>query len=430
MIDRPAYIEKIMAYVDTPFVKILSGVRRCGKSTILKMTAEKLRERGIPDTRILSYNLDSLQYEGMTAKMLYDEVKGKLPSEGKTYLFLDEVQEVQDWEKAVNSFMIDFNIDLYVTGSNSRLLSGEISTRLTGRYIQFRIYPLSFIEYLSFRERQIQNNPGVLRGSGNESGVGYVYGKTNFSEFIKNAKYNEFARYLRFGGFPAVHLQEYAVEDAYTIVKDIYSSTIFTDIVRRNQIRKIDQMERIVKFVFDNIGKTFSAASITKYLKSEHRAIDNETVYSYLNKLENAFILHRCSRFDIQGKEFLKTQEKFYVCDPAMKYSVLGYKPDSLAAMLENVVYLELLRRGYDVAVGQFSNGEIDFVATKRENRLYIQIAQKIEREETERREYDRLLGIADNYPKYVLRADEFADGNYLGIKTMHVADFLLQPDF
>jgi predicted AAA+ superfamily ATPase len=409
MIYRKAYIEKIMPYVDTPFVKILSGVRRCGKSTILKMVVEKLLERGIPSEYILTYNLDSLRYEGMTAKMLYDEVKGKLPSGGKTYLFLDEVQEVKDWEKAVNSFMTDFDVDLFVTGSNSRMLSSEISTYLTGRYVQFRIFPLSFAEYLSFREKLIENSPGILNDSG---------------------KYTEFARYLRFGGFPAIHLQEYSVDEAHTIVKDIYNSTIYTDIVKRGQIRKVDQLERIVKFAFDNIGRTFSAASISKYLKSEQRAIDNETVYSYLKKLESAFILHRCSRYDIQGKEILKTQEKFYVCDPAMKYSVLGYTPDSVAAMLENVVYLELVRRGYEVAIGQLASGEIDFVATKQEDKLYIQITERIEREETERREYDRLLGIADNYPKYVIRADEFAGGNYQGIKTMHVADFLLNNEY
>jgi predicted AAA+ superfamily ATPase len=189
-------------------------------------------------------------------------------------------------------------------------------------------------------------------------------------------------------------------------------------------------LERIVRFAFDNIGRTFSAAAISKYLKSENRAIDNETVYNYLTKLEGAFILHRCSRYDIGGKEILKTQEKFFVCDPAMRYSVLGYTADSAAAMLENVVYLELLRRGYEVHIGQVSGGEIDFVATRRENKLYIQIAQKIDRAETEEREYGRLLGIRDNYPKYVLGTDEFAGGNHEGIKTMHVADFLLSGEF
>ena len=403
MISRPTYIEKIMAYTDTPFIKVLSGVRRCGKSTILKMIAEKLRERDIPDERILLYRFDSFEFDEIkTAKRLYNEVKGKLPQSGKTYLLLDEIQEVKDWEKAVNSFMMDFDVDIYVTGSNSRMMSSEISTYLTGRYVQFRVFPLSFNEYLTFRKE---------------------YGTTENLHI-------EFARYLRYGGFPAINLKEYSLDEAYTVVKDIYNSTIYSDIVKRNQIRKVDQLERIVKFAFDNIGRTFSAASISKYLKSENRTIDNETVYNYLNKLEGAFILHRCSRYDLQGKELLKTQEKFYVCDPAMKYSVLGYTPDSVAAMLENVVYLEFLRRGYEVTIGQLANGEIDFVATKQENKLYVQIAQEIEHDKTEKREYGRLLDIRDNYPKYVLRTDEFAGGNYQGIKTMHVADFLLSGEF
>ena len=241
--------------------------------------------------------------------------------------------------------------------------------------------------------------------------------------------HSEFARYLRFGGFPAIHLQEYTQDEAYTIVKDIYNSTIFTDIVKRNQIRRVDQLERIVRFVFDNIGRTFSAASISKYLKSEQRAIDNETVYNYLSKLESAFILSRCSRYDLQGKEILKTQEKFYVADPALRYSVLGYSPDSVAAMLENVVYLELLRRGYEVTIGQLSDGEIDFVAPRSGNKLYVQVTQQIDSEKTERREYERLLSIRNNYPKYVLRTDEFAGGNYKGIKSMHVANFLLSGE-
>jgi len=240
----------------------------------------------------------------------------------------------------------------------------------------------------------------------------------------------ELARYLRFGGFPAIHLQEYAPNEAYTIVKDIYNSTIYTDIVKRSQIRKVDQLERIVKFAFDNVGQTFSAASIANYLKNEQRSIDNETVYDYLNKLESAFVLHRCSRYDIHGKEILKTQEKFYLSDPAFRYSVLGYTPDSAASMLENLVYLELLRRGYEVHIGKLNGYEIDFVATRQENRLYIQVTQRIEHEETEQREYGRLLGISDNFPKYVLRTDEFAGGNYQGIKTMHIADFLLSTEY
>ena len=418
MILRHQYIENVMAYADTPFVKILSGIRRSGKSTILKMIEAQLRERGVNDKRILGYSFDSLANEELkTAKQLYDEVKGKLFEGGKTYLFFDEIQEVKDWEKAVNSFMTDFDVDIYVTGSNSRMLSSEISTYLTGRYIQFRVFPLSFAEYLNFRmsyPNELNNNKLLPIGT-------------------KQSPYSiqeEFARYLRFGGFPAIHLQEYSVDEAYTIVRDIYNSTIFTDIVKRNQIRKVDQLERIVKFAFDNIGRTFSAASISKYLKSEHRTIDNETVYNYLSKLESAFILHRCSRYDLQGKEILKTQEKFYVADPAMRYSVIGYSSDSVAAMLENVVYLELQRRGYEVYIGQLPDGEIDFVATLGGDKLYVQVTQEINSTATEQREYEKLLGVKDNYPKYVLRTDEFAGGNYEGIISMHIADFLLSKEY
>jgi len=403
MIDRPIYTKKIMSYTDTPFVKILTGVRRCGKSTILKMLVEELKKRGIEDSRILHYNFDSLEYEDIkTAKALFSEIKQRLSSDGKTYLFLDEIQEVMSWEKVVNSLMTDYDVDIYVTGSNSRMMSSEISTYLTGRYISFRIYPLSFAEYLTFRK--------------------------NFTETADT--HTELANYLRFGGFPAVHLQNYSSDEIYTIVKDIYNSTIFTDIVKRNQIRKVDQLERIVRFVFDNVGKTFSAASISKYLKSEKRNIDNETVYNYLSKLESAYILHRCSRYNVQGKEILKTQEKFYLADPAFKYSVLGYSTGSVAAMLENLVYLELRRRGYDVYVGKLDKTEIDFIATRQENKLYIQVTKEIIEPETEQREYGRLLDIRDNYPKYVLRTDAFAGGNYEGIKTMHIADFLLSEAY
>ena len=402
MIYRPSYVEKIMAYTDTPFVKILTGVRRCGKSTILKMIIEKLRERGIPEEQIVSYRFDSMEYEDMTAKEMYTELKGRLCPNGKTYFFLDEMQEIKGWEKVVNSLTSDFDVDLYVTGSNSRMMSSEISTYLTGRYVAFRIYTLSFAEYLTF--------------------------KSQYAELEDHRI--ELANFIRLGGFPATHLQKYEQDEVYTIVRDIYNSTIFSDIVRRNQVRKIDQLERVVRYTFNNVGNTFSAKTISDYLKSEHRALDNETVYSYLEKLEKAYLLHRCSRYDLQGKEILKTQEKFYLADTSLRYSVLGYNPDTVASSLENVVYLELCRRGYTVHIGKQADGEIDFVATRQNDKLYIQVTQRIMSEKTEKREYDRLLDIRDNYPKYVLRTDEFAGGNYEGIKTMHVADFLLSEEF
>ena len=403
MIDRPLYMDKIMAYVDTPFVKILTGVRRCGKSTILRMIMEKLKtERGIPDDRIINCRFDSMEYEDMTAKQIYTLLKNKLSCTEKTYLFLDEVQEIKGWEKVVNSLASDFDVDLYITGSNSRMMSSEIATYLTGRYVSFRIFTLSFGEYLMF--------------------------KSKFADVGEPKA--ELANYVRLGGFPATHLRAYSQDEIYTIVRDIYNSTIFSDIVRRNQVRKIDQLERVVKYTFNNVGSTFSAKSISDYLKSERRSLDNETVYSYLDKLEKAYLLHRCSRYDLQGKEILKTQEKFYLADVALRYSVLGYNADSVASSLENIVYLELCRRGYTVNVGRTKDGEIDFVAVRQNEKIYVQVTQEINSEKTEKREYNRLLEIPDNYPKYVLTTDEFAGGKYEGIKTMHIADFLLSTEY
>ena len=403
MIERPLYVDKIMAYVDTPFVKILTGVRRCGKSTILKMIMERLKtERNIPEDRIISCRFDSMEYEDMTAKQIYTLLKDQLSSTGRTYLFLDEVQEIKGWEKVVNSLASDFDVDLYITGSNSRMMSSEIATYLTGRYISFRIFTLSFGEYLMFKSKFA--NVGEPKA--------------------------ELANYVRLGGFPATHLQAYSQDEIYTIVRDIYNSTIFSDIVKRNQVRKIDQLERVVKYTLNNVGNTFSAKSIADYLKAERRSLDNETVYSYLEKLEKAYLLHRCSRYDLQGKEILKTQEKFYLADVALRYSVLGYNADSVASSLENIVYLELCRRGYTVNVGKTGDSEIDFVAVRQNEKIYVQVTQEINSEKTEKREYSRLLEIPDNYPKFVLTTDEFAGGNYEGIKTMHIADFLLSAEY
>ena len=403
MIDRPMYVEKIMAYTDTPFVKIITGIRRSGKSTILKLIMKKLQEeRNVPAEQIVSYRFDSMEYEGMTAKQMYDELKSKLCPSGRRYLFLDEMQEIPGWERVVNSLASDFDVDLYVTGSNSRMMSSEISTYLTGRYVSFRVYTLSFQEYLTFKSQY-----------------------TSVGDY-----HTELAEYIRLGGFPAVHLQQYSQDEIYTIVRDIYHSTIYSDIVKRNQIRKVDQLERVVKYIFNNVGNTFSAKSVSDYLKAEHRALDNETVYGYLEKLEKAYLLHRCSRYDLQGKEYLKTQEKFYLADTSLRYGVLGYNDDTVASSLENVVYLELCRRGYTVAIGKNGENEIDFIATRQNEKLYIQVTQRIDSEKTEKREYERLLEIQDNYPKYVLRTDAFAGGNYEGVKTMHVADFLLSKEY
>lgn len=403
MIERPLYLDKIMPFVDTPFVKILTGVRRCGKSTILKMIIKKLREeKHVDDEQILNYRFDSMEYGDMTTKELYLELKSKIIQSKKTYLFLDEIQEIEGWEKVVNTLASDFDVDIYITESNSRMMSSEISTYLTGRYITFHIYTLSFEEYLMFKKSYTT---------------------------LKDLK-QEFSQYVRLGGFPATHLQDYSQDEVYTIVKDIYNSTIFSDIVRRNQVKKIDQLERVVKYTFNNIGNTFFAKSISNYFKSEQRKIDNETVHSYLEKLQKAYILHKCSRYDLQGKNILKTQEKFYLADVSLRYSVLGYTVDSVASSLENIVYLELKRRGYDVYIGKIEDKEIDFVATKQNEKIYVQMTQEIKSEKTQKREYEQLLEIRDNYPKYVVMADDFAGGNYEGIKTMNIVDFLLSKEY
>ncbi len=404
MIDRPLYTNRIMQYVDMPLVKILTGVRRCGKSSLLKLVQERLiREHGVSRDQIYSYRFDSMEYLDITAKEMYVELKNCIHPEKKTYFFLDEVQEIEGWERVLNSLQSDFDVDLYVTGSNSKMMSSEISTYLTGRYISFHVYTLSFSEYLSFKKHY---------------GMG-----------ISDPK-EELVTYVRLGGFPGVCKGNIGEEEIYSTVKDIYNSTVFSDIVRRYQIRKVDQLERVIKFTFNNMGNTFSAGTISKYLKAENRRLDNETISNYLKCLEHAYLIHRCSRYDVNGKEHLKTLEKFYLADTSMRYAALGYDANTVAASLENVVYLELCRRGYTVYVGKIQDSEIDFIAEKQNEKLYIQVTQTILDEKTEKREYQRLLEIEDNYPKYVLTADSFTGGNYKGIRTMHIADFLLSEEF
>lgn len=325
-------------------------------------------------------------------------LKSKLVNGQKTYFLLDEIQEISGWERAINELYDnkEYDIDIFLTGSNSRMLSSEISTYLTGRYVHFEIFPLSFSEYLDFK--------------GNSQDA-----------------YKSFLEYLQIGGFPAIHAHNMEKEVAYSAISDIYNTIIFTDIVKRNNIRNIEQLDRIVKFLFENIGNTFSAKSISDYLKSQNRKIDIETVYNYLSKLESAYIIYRCSRYDLQGKEVLKTQEKFYLADMALKYSLTGYNDNSISGALENIVYLELRRRGYNVNVGKYKDLEIDFVGEKQGEKIYIQVAKKINILKTEKREYDNLLLIKDNYPKIVLTVNDFSSGNYEGIESKHIADWLLQ---
>lgn len=400
MIIRPKYMEFIRPYFDTPFVKILTGIRRCGKSTILEMIMNELLDKGIKKENVIYLHLDSFINDDITTgKKLYEFISERIKDE-KVYIFIDEVQEATGWEKAINSLMVDYDVDIYVTGSNSKLLSSEISTYLTGRYISIPVYTLSYEEYLSFKKETKQ--------------------------FIQEKDYIK--EYIEYGGFPSIALQSFSRNEAYTVVKDIYNSVIFTDIVKRNSIRKIDLLEKVVKFIFENIGKSFSISSITAFFKSEERMVDKETLYNYISYLEKAYIIYRANRYDIQGKEVLKTQEKYYLSDQSLKYSMLSFNSKMIASVLENIVFLELRRRNYDVYIGKFKTKEIDFVATKNSKKIYVQVCRNLP--EDSDREIQNLKEIEDNYPKYIVTLDKYDSGNIEGIEIVYLEDFLLKSEY
>ena len=399
MIARPHYLDELKKYRDVPLVKILAGIRRCGKSTILDMLREDLLANGVRPEQIIERRYTSLDLGDLpAAKDMYQDIKADLNAAGRNYLLLDEVQEIEGWEKAINSLLELGNTDIYVTGSNSKLMSSEISTYLTGRYVTIPVFPLSFEEYLTFKAGSSLSQKELL---------------------------NE---YIRYGGFPIVALGTYDERTAYQIVEGIYHSVISNDIARRHSITNQELFNRVVRFIIENVGKNFSANSIVKFLKSEGRSLTVETIYNYLEWLEKAFVIYRCQRYDLQGKAVLKTQEKFYLADPALKYCMMGFNPKSIASMLENIVYFELRRRGYDVYVGKNETKEIDFVAVRRDERVYVQVCRELP--DASDREIVNLLEIKDHYPKYVVTMDDLAGGNIDGVRIVHLVDFLLSPQY
>ena len=399
MIIRQHYLNMLKIYRDVPLVKILAGIRRCGKSTILEMLRDDLLKSGIAADHIISMRYTSEDYDdGMTDKDMYQIIRERMTGDGRYYLLLDEVQEIAGWEKAVNSLLENADTDIYVTGSNSKLMASEISTYLTGRYVSIPVYTLSFSEYLEFKKSDSRPQKELL---------------------------NE---YLRMGGFPIVALGNFDERSSYQIVEGIYNSVINNDITKRHHVTNFDLFNRVVKYIVENVGKTFSANAIAKFLKSEGRSLSVEAVYNYLNWLEKAFVIYRCQRYDLQGKSVLKTQEKFYLADASLKYCMMGFNPKSLAVMLENIVYFELRRRGYEVYIGKNETKEIDFVAVRRDERIYVQVCRSLPEESD--RETANLLEIKDHYPKYVVTLDEFASGNINGVKIVHLADFLLRDEY
>ena len=395
MIQRPDYIKAIAPFIDAPVVKILAGVRRSGKSTIFEMLHQELLRRGIPEERIVCRRYTEMDLaDNLTARAMYDDLRIATAGKGKCCLLLDELQEVEGWEKAVNSLLEHGDTDIYITGSNSKLMSSEISTYLTGRYISIPVYTLSFREYLDFKADSSLSRNELLE------------------------------QYIRFGGFPLVALGEYEEQQAYQIVNGIYHTVVSRDIMKRHRIKRQDLFDRVVKYVIENTGKTFSANSITRFLKNEHRTVSIESIYNYLKWLEDAFIVYPCRRYDLQGKSILKTQEKYYLSDISLKYSLLGYNRKMLDGALENIVYLELRRRGYEVFIGKNETREIDFVATRRDERVYVQVCVRLP--EDSNREVGNLMELRDHYPKYVVTLDSMATGNENGIRIVHLADFLL----
>lgn len=401
MIIRQQYMQQIRDFIDTPVIKIITGMRRCGKSVLLELTKQELLNRNVPPENIIMINFESLRYESLKDyKALYNTIMAKTEKlSGRIYILLDEIQEVVNWEEAINSFRVDLDCDIYITGSNARLLSSELATLLAGRYVEIKIFPLTFKEYLQFAAI----NPAEAKFSQQE----------------------HFRNYLRFGGLPGIHQMKWDSVRIYQYLTDIYNSVLLKDVISRNSIRDTALLERIIVYLMDNIGNTFSAKTISDFLKSQGRKLSIETVYNYLKALESAFLIYKVNRFDLKGKRILETQEKYYLADLGIRHAVLGYRDNDIAGLLENVIYNDLTCRGFEINIGKQGVTEIDFIANKRDTRLYLQICYVLTPENTER-EFYPLETINDNYEKLVLTTDTLLDINRHGIRQKNIIDFLL----
>ena len=398
MINRPLYYSKFEEFIDKPLIKVITGIRRSGKSTMLKLIQDRLISNGINEEQIIYINFESMKYYDIrTSTMFYNYIINLVKGPKKFYLFFDEIQLVENWEESINSFLVDLDVDIYITGSNSNLLSSELSTLLTGRYIQFKLYPLSYLEMIDFRK--------ALSNELSEETLIW--------------------QYIRRGGFPSIHIIEYDEDTSYIVINDIYDSIVLRDVVKRYRIRNIELLNRIMKYVMDNVGNTFSAKSVSDYFKSQYRKVDITTVYNYIEALESAFIISKVNRYDVHGKEILKTQEKYYLADQGIQHAVFGYRDRNISGVLENIVYNELIRRGYNVYIGKLKDKEIDFVAIRKSEKLYVQVTYKMESAKTIQREFGPLLMINDHYPKYVVSMDKNFHDNIEGIQHISLVEFL-----
>ena len=403
MIKRELYMSRIRPFIGADLIKVMTGIRRCGKSVMLDLIKEELTESGISPTQFISINFEDMSYSNLqTARALHDEItKRAAQIKGKVYLFFDEIQEVEDWEKCINSLRISLDCDIYITGSNARLLSGELATYLGGRYVEFVIYPFSFGEFME------------------------LYRPIAPNETIQQC----FQKYLLAGGMPYLANLRYAEAPSIQYLHDLFNSVQLKDIVKRNKIRDIDLLERIITYVTANVGTTFSANSLAKFLKNEQRTVAPETILNYIKYCCEAYLFYQVKREDLQGKQILSSNEKYYIADHGIREAVFGGNMRDINLILENIVYLELLRRGYEVNVGKSGNVEIDFVCSLRGEKLYVQVAYLLASEETIKREFGAYDNIRDNFPKYVVSLDEF-DMSRNGIRHRNIQDFLLAKEW
>lgn len=428
---RDLYLNKIIAFQDTEPVKVVTGIRRCGKSSLLKLMVLHLKESGITDEQILEMNFESHAFKNMNSDSFYEYVKQHIVPNKRMYLFFDEVQRVPNWEDAVNSFRVDFDCDIYVTGSNAYMLSSEYATYLSGRCVEIKMLPLSFSEFLTFHGFEVREIKSSLGGIRKQA-------------FDKNDERYElrdvFDAYMRFGGMPGIADIGLDQEKALMLLEGIYSTVIMRDILerenRKGQSRITDPvlLKKIIMFLADNIGSNISVSSIGNTLMNEG-LLDNgkrkgtpsvHTVQSYINALLESYFFYEIKRFDIKGKEFLRTLGKYYIVDIGLRNYLLGFRNRDSGHALENIVYFELLRRGYDVSIGKIDNSEVDFIATKADNKIYVQVTESMTSEDVRKRELSPLQKISDNYEKIILSLNPGMDSSYNGIKSINLIDWLI----
>lgn len=403
MIKREAYMSRIRPFIGNELIKVLTGIRRSGKSVMLELIQKELINQGVSVSQFITLNFEDMNNARLcTAEALHEEISKRIAEiKGKAYIFFDEIQEVHGWEKCVNSFRVEFDCDIYITGSNAKLLSGELATYLAGRYVEFIIYPFSFGEFAEL-----------------------------YSESFPNTSKQElFKGYLLHGGMPYLGNLRYEEEPSRQYLQDMYNSAVLKDIVKRNKVRDVDLLERIIAYVFANAGTTFSSSAISKYFKSENRVVAPETILNYIKYCEEAFLFYRVRRQDLLGKKLLTVNEKYYVADHGIREAVYGGNMRDINLILENIVYIELLRRGFKVTVGKAGAREIDFICEKKSQKLYIQVSYLLASEETIKREFGAYDSIRDNFPKYVVTLDEF-DMSRKGIKHKNLRDFLLMTEW